>query len=561
MRLFRNFALIICLLVGIAASVFAGMVVEEAPGDAVRGDLSMRVVKISPDKGAISAYEPLIIEIEVANISNEPVRVYKSGYLSDRVEVRDDYLRLVGESPIPLNQYDRAFGIHLLAPGQKMRAAFIPSAVYVFKKPGNYSVRIMLLGDSIGTITKPSAIGPVLAEVFIPVSVRPFDGKRLVKRCNELIGPRTLHPSALPEFSSHQNTMALWTVHHNAALPTLRFVAEHWGEYSARLTATAIWQIGTPEASALLKKLASRNDKMGRAAYAIERERPFYPMNSYFTGWTNVASPQLKKPISGIDSISPCIYSIYDSAPGISQANDKVEPIKSDELCKILFRYITSNTAKDMVDRGAASDIIAGIGRINGFWKPVLEELRNGNSWSEPWCIRILGKMLEGDAMARDNIKANADTPMFSQKYVGLPAEIVPELITRCKNQNVYLDLYLIALARARDERCEPLFIEMLHDSYDKSHSDSQKFHAAVGLVNIGKRVGVDWLIEHSGKSFKEVTRALPARRQFLDISCVLALRSLAGSNDLTTKTDFENWWKSSPEPFVLNWPISLSER
>lgn len=248
------------------------------------------------------------------------------------------------------------------------------------------------------------------------------------------------------------------------------------------------------------------------------------------------------------------------SAPSTSQANDKVEPGKSDELCKILFRYITSNT-KDIIDRGAASDIIAPIGRICGFWKPVLEELRKGRPGVEPWCIIILGKMLEGDAIACDNIKANADAPMVSQTRVYLPSEVVPELITRCKNQNVYLDDYIIALARARDERCESLFLDVIHDTGGNSHSESQKFHAAVGLVNIGKRVGVDWLIEHCSRSFKEVTHAWPARRQFLDISCVLALRSLSSRNNLTSRTDFENWWRSSPEPFVPNWPISLAER
>ncbi|MBI2843080.1 MAG: hypothetical protein HYX78_06740 [Armatimonadetes bacterium] len=176
-----------------------------------------------------------------------------------------------------------------------MLSSFIPSGIYQFKKPGIYSVRIMLLGPPGKITSKPSDLGPVVAEVTIPVSVRPFDEKRLRERCDELIEPRMLHPSNLKDFPPHENMMALWSVRHNAALPTLKFVAEHWGEYSCGWpTAVAIRRIGTPESAALLKAIGSRTDRMGqcaRSAGATKFDANIHEHN-YFAGWTNVNSPE-----------------------------------------------------------------------------------------------------------------------------------------------------------------------------------------------------------------------------------------------------------------------------
>lgn len=291
LRMFSRWALALILLaaMGLPAPVEAA---NGMPRYAVRGDLSMRVVRVLPDKGVISAHEPVIVEVEVTNISDELVEVYYSGDLSTRIEVRDHRGKVVGDSPV-YSYAEVGSSIRRLTPGQIMQSSFVPSAVYQFRRPGDYSVKIILLGEP-GKITeKPSDLGPVLAETTVHVSVRPFDGKRLRARCNELIEPRTLHPSALPQFPPQGNMMALWSVRHNAALPALKFVTKYWGEFSyAWPTAVAIVRIGTPESAALLKALESRTDRMGRVVRSAETAGLRINSDDYFAGWTNVKSPE-----------------------------------------------------------------------------------------------------------------------------------------------------------------------------------------------------------------------------------------------------------------------------
>ena len=254
--------------------------------------LALRVLSVLPDRGVISAYEPIIVNVMLTNVSSSRVGVYSSGDFDVRIEVRDSDGRPVGDSPV--HSYGEVMSSsHALSPGQSMRSWFIPSAVYQFKNPGRYSVRIMLL-DPPGKITNtPSDLGPAWAEATIPVDVRPFDGARLRARCDELIEPRKLRPSSLYDFPPHEHMMALWSVRHNAALPALRFVADNWGEFSyAWPTAVAIRRIGTPESAVLFKALSSRRDRMGRTARSAAKEGIRIHSSDYFAGWTSVRSPE-----------------------------------------------------------------------------------------------------------------------------------------------------------------------------------------------------------------------------------------------------------------------------
>jgi len=218
---------------------------------------------------------------------------------------------------------------------------------------------------------------------------------------------------------------------------------------------------------------------------------------------------------------------------------------KPDELCQKLFdTYIVPNGKIFFDDKGAASDIIASCGRTMGFWKPVLQEMRKGNVWNEGACVRILGLMLARDASAKRYIAAGAMTATF--QHVCLPSDVVPELIARAKEgkSHASLDVYLTALDRARDERCKELFSGVLRND---SSNDSEKFHAAVGLVNLGDTAGVEWLIANC-EGHGNVYQAWPSRTQDIDMSCLLALRSLAIRNDIRTKSDYDGWWKGSPK-------------
>lgn len=243
--------------------------------------LSMQVVRVLPDKGVISAYEPIIADVKITNISTSDVQLYSAGDLSVRIEVRNSHGILVGDSLVYSYGDVLSFNYHM-APGQSMTSSFIPSAVYQFSEPGNYSIRIMLLDDPMKITSKPSDLGPVVAEVTIPVTVLPFDGKRLKKRCNELITPNKSQ-----EFPSHANMMALWSVRHNAALPALKFAMKKWGEYSYGWpTVIAIRRIKTATSKSLIETLKSQPGKTGQAALSSEKADLRIHSGDYYAYWT-----------------------------------------------------------------------------------------------------------------------------------------------------------------------------------------------------------------------------------------------------------------------------------
>lgn len=236
-----------------------------------------------------------------------------------------------------------------------------------------------------------------------------------------------------------------------------------------------------------------------------------------------------------------------------------IDPTSSgqpDELCQeLLTKYVLTQGKINQNEVDAACDLLAYRGRTRGFWLPVLEELKKGNAGSEMACIRILGLMLEGDASARSILASGEETAVL--QFVCLPDEVVPELILRAEKRDPVLDLYIIALARSRDERCKDFFTRILNDS-PRTYSDSNKFHAAAGLANLNDPAGVEWMIANCERSTADVWHASPARIRSLDTNCVLALRSVSNNSGLTTRSDFETWWKEVPKPFKINWPIAI---
>ncbi|MBI2843785.1 MAG: hypothetical protein HYX78_10330, partial [Armatimonadetes bacterium] len=62
--------------------------------------LVFRVAEVLPNAGVISAFEPVIVKVEVTNIFSHPVQIYCSSDQSARIEVRDPLGRLVGDSPV-----------------------------------------------------------------------------------------------------------------------------------------------------------------------------------------------------------------------------------------------------------------------------------------------------------------------------------------------------------------------------------------------------------------------------------------------------------------------------
>ena len=223
-------------------------------------------------------------------------------------------------------------------------------------------------------------------------------------------------------------------------------------------------------------------------------------------------------------------------------------PKEPDPICQALFQeYIVRSGKVPTEDILAATELIASRGRATGFWKPVLEGLRKVSGWDEIRYVRILGKMLEQDAVARDYIKAGGEPQADAIVY--LPADIVPELISRAEKAEEYpVDAYVIALVRARDSRAKDFFQRMLESEKHGGGWSSIKFHAALGLAELGDPSGMQWLITHSDDDSPGIINGRPesASRQNLSSSVMVSLQILSGRRDFKTKTEFEEWWKTA---------------
>jgi len=269
-------------------SVLSGL-----PHSAEHVDWHMRVVKVYPEGGVISAFEPVIVELEMRNEMAAPVGVGYSCDESPRIEVRDSKGELVGDTPFYSYAEQLAGGFDL-DPTQSARSFAIPSAVYRFRKPGVYAVRIMMLAPARGIAHKLSDLGPPMAEVTTSVTVRPFDRKRLQRRCTELVQPRKISPRSSSIYPEEQHMKALWSVRHNAALPTLKFVAVTCRDSSYEWpTVAAIRRIGTPEAAAVLKSLRVPLDRGSiDPTAAANSDRSVAGVGAFFIDWKVVKTPE-----------------------------------------------------------------------------------------------------------------------------------------------------------------------------------------------------------------------------------------------------------------------------
>lgn len=223
---------------------------------------------------------------------------------------------------------------------------------------------------------------------------------------------------------------------------------------------------------------------------------------------------------------------------------------KPDQICKLLFEaYIVRRGKINTSTIMAASHIVAEIGRNTGFWRNVLSELQKNNEESEIGCVRVLGKMLSIDAAARNVIRRERETGEIGQwiASVCLGTDVVEELIARGKKADRFrVKHYAIALARARDMKASDFFRMILRDDNGKHYMSTAKFHAAVGLAQVGDSGGFEWLIANSSDPLPTISSAWPSgvHNLNLDTCCQAALQSLSGEKGLKNRVDWERWWK-----------------
>jgi len=223
---------------------------------------------------------------------------------------------------------------------------------------------------------------------------------------------------------------------------------------------------------------------------------------------------------------------------------------KPDQICQLLFdAYIVRRGKINTSTIMAASHIVAERGRNTGFWRNVLSELQKGNEESEIGCVCVLGKMLSIDAAARDVIRRENETGEVFQwsASVCLGPVVVEELIARGKKADRFrVNHYAIALARARFLKASDFFQMILRDDNGKHYMPTAKFHAAVGLAQVGDSAGFEWLIANSGDPLPKISNAWPSgvHNLNLDTCCQAALQSLSGEKGLKNRVDWERWWK-----------------
>lgn len=261
---------------------------------------------------------------------------------------------------------------------------------------------------------------------------------------------------------------------------------------------------------------------------------------------------------------------VLTMVPAVAAAQ---EP-KPDEISKLLFEaYLDGPRKINTSTVMAASVIVADRGRASGFWRQVLAELKSGDEHSEIHCVRILGNMLATDAAARYAIRRQKETGEIGAwiPTVHLGGEVVAELIARAKHADRNrIDHYVVALARAKAPEARELFESILNAKTGATpadiaagvsvpagfrHLDGTRFHAAVGLAQLGEPAGFDWLIANCEDPNGWVQNARPHladRGGSIGTCCQAALQQLAGKREPLTKAQWETWWRLvKPEELV----------
>jgi hypothetical protein len=251
---------------------------------------------------------------------------------------------------------------------------------------------------------------------------------------------------------------------------------------------------------------------------------------------------------------------------------------QADQVTQHLFEQYVARQGK--INTGsvmAATHLVAERGRESGFWKNVLAELQRDNPPSEIGCVRVLGKMLAADAAARDALRRQKEKGEVSAVIprVFLGPEVVAALVERGgKADRFRSDDYAIALARARAPEARGFFQSILRGRAEPAnaagaapvswrHLDSTRFHAAVGLAQLGDAEGIEWLIEHCEFSQGFVTNASPQgapRGGDLSSCCMEALRQLSGERQRTSRAAWAAWWKSADRKQLLDRAVSFGD-
>ena len=272
------------------------------------------------------------------------------------------------------------------------------------------------------------------------------------------------------------------------------------------------------------------------------------------------------------------VLALVASLPRMAAAQERAP----DEISQLLFDAYLARPGKINTSTViAASQIIADRGRESGFWKNVLKELQKNDERNEMACVRILGNMLAGDANARDALRRQKESGEFlaSIPSVRLGKEVVAELLERANKADRFrVDHYTIALARAQVPEAHEFLTSILIARRGPAapalageetapvgfyHLESTRFHAALGLAQLGDAAGLEWLIANCEDVNGHVSYTRPygaSRGGSLGSCCTAALQQLSGESSVTMKTEWEAWAKSADKSLLTGRSVPLED-
>ena len=229
---------------------------ESLPPAAKVGDISLSVTLLTKD-GTITAGEPLLARIEIANLSGHNIQHSMGNDLwkTTCLEVRDQEGKLVAGTPRPPYREGGWAGWRRLRTGETSSKVWVVTSLYQFEEPGTYTVRVQELDHSEDL--------PVIAEDTTTVRVLPLDASRLEARCEEIFQPMRKGGCSKTGIPDSVRVHALYSVSHDVVLPYLDWMARKWDD---RYACRAIRRVGTEKAQTLISTLAAREDKVGVAA-------------------------------------------------------------------------------------------------------------------------------------------------------------------------------------------------------------------------------------------------------------------------------------------------------
>jgi hypothetical protein len=158
-----------------------------------------------------------------------------------------------------------------------------------------------------------------------------------------------------------------------------------------------------------------------------------------------------------------------------------------------------------------------------------------------------------------------------NDKIVYRESKMLENLIARGRQANRHeIDSFVIAVRQAHHPQGKSFLLEVLQNSPDPTKGkwpdnvggswEDAKFHAAVGLAELGEHAGVEWLIKQSepndfgtGSMSISVWNAPHAKASGGNLrqSCVYALEDLSGQRATEDAGQWKAWWGTSKKQFV----------